>query len=357
MPGTRRRAYFLLPLIFAIYAPLALPSTPADHTVFERLFEGPKVVNIVDDFLTFWELSKAEPLERQRFWWKRLVESKYPDYFERAVYRNADAQTRRVMLDDFLLRIPERIDELRQFNIRMSDPRTSGLIHAFAAFKTRFADYHQQHNIFIGLSLFGFDGAVRPVSNEAGIPDTLCLGAEVLCTYSPEELQIALLHEFFHLYHFAFLFQQPSVAEFRLPYMPLMIEGMAVAASESIEPGYSRAAYLHFNSDGLKAQEGDIKTNAALFLDLVERNAPPEEYEPWFRSSSTENVPSRGGYLLGLEVTRRVLGAMSLEQMARLTPAQLREHAEEQLSDMAGRQILVFATPGDHPITNAASER
>ena len=59
---------------------------------------------------------------------------------------------------------------------------------------------------------------------------------------------------------------------------------------------------------------------------------------------STDNVPSRGGYLLGYEVTRRVLAAMPLEQMVRLAPAQLREHAEEQLSEIAGRQILVFAT-------------
>lgn len=344
MARFRRIAFLLMAFLLPVCAPATQARTIAERNIFVRLFEGPQVVNIVDDFLYFWDAYKDRPAAQQRFWWKRLVEDRHRDYFERAVYRNADAKTRRAMLDEFLVRVPERVEALREFNRNITDPHTSPLIAAYVTFKTRFADYQQQRDIYIGLSLFRFDGAVRPVQNEAGVPDTLCLGAEVLSTYSPDDLSVALLHEFFHLYHFGFLFQQPSLEAFRTPHMPLMIEGMAVAATEAMLPGHPLAFYLHFSDDSLKTQGRDLRENASRFLQLISDNAPPEQYEPWFRNTPAESVPARGGYLLGYEVTRRVLAMMPFEQMVRLAPAELREHAEEQLSEIAGRNVLIFAT-------------
>ncbi|HKP10584.1 MAG TPA: hypothetical protein VJZ91_00690, partial [Blastocatellia bacterium] len=262
MAGFRRIAFLLVALLLPVCAPAADARTLAERNIFERLFQGPKVVNVVEDFLTFWEAMKDKPAAQQRYWWKRMVEDKHRDYFERAVYRNADVKTRRAMLNEFLVRVPERIEELREFNRRIADPHTSPLIAAYVGFKTRFPDYQQQRDIYVGLSLFRFDGAVRPVQNEAGVPDTLCLGAEVLSGYSPDDLSVALLHEFFHLYHFSFLFQQPSLDEFRTPHMPLMIEGMAVAATEVMLPGHPLNFYLHFSDESLKAQGHDLRANA-----------------------------------------------------------------------------------------------
>src|SRR5689334_2964575 len=302
MSGLRRIAFLMMPLLLLVCAPAATAKTLAERSIFERLFQGPKVVNVVDDFLTFWDAMKSKPPAQQRYWWKRMVEDKYRDYFERAVYRNSDVKTRRALLNEFLVRVPERIEALRDFNRKIADPHISPLIKAFVAFKTRFPDYQQQHDIYIGLSLFRFDGSVRPVQNDNGVPDTLCLGAEILSGYSPDELSVALLHEFFHLYHFNSLFQQPSLDEFRTPYMPLMVEGMAVAATEAMLPGHPTAFYLHFSEDDHKTQEHDLRLNAARFLELIADNAPPEQYEVWFRNTPTDTVPSRGGYLLGYEV-------------------------------------------------------
>jgi hypothetical protein len=344
MAGFRRIVFFTMPLLLLVCAPAAQAKTLAERSIFERLFEGPKVHNVVEDFLTFWDAMKDKPLAQQRYWWQRMVEDKHRNYFERAVYRNTDVKARRAMLDEFLVRVPERVEALREFNRNMADPHTSPLIRAFVAFKMRFPNYQHQRDIYIGLSLFRFDGSVRPVQNDAGVPDTLCLGADVLCGYTPDELRVALLHEFFHLYHFGFLFQQPALDQFRAPHVPLMIEGMAVAATEAMLPGQPTGFYLHFNDDNLKTQEHDLRANAARFLELMDSNAPSEQYEAWFRSTPTETVPLRGGYLLGYEVARRVLATMPLEEMMRLTPVQLREHAEEQLSEIAGRRILVLGS-------------
>ncbi|HKP86464.1 MAG TPA: hypothetical protein VJZ26_10220 [Blastocatellia bacterium] len=343
MTNFKRVAILVALLLLSHQWPRASASSDASRSIFERLFNGHKVINVVDDFLVFWEQAKDKPLARQRVLWRRMVENKHRDYFDRAVYRSADPKSRRAMLDEFLVRIPERVDSIREFNKNISDIRTSPLVLAFIDFRTRFPEYQQQRNVCIGLSLFRFDGAVRPVENDAGIPDTLCLGAEVLCRYTPEQFRIALAHEFFHLYHFGFLFQQPALAEFRTPHMPLMIEGMAVAATEAIYPNHPRSYYLHFSDEELAAQQRNLAPSAERFLELIASAAPPEQYEMWFTNMQSDEAPPRGGYLLGYEVTNRVLATFTLEQMVRMSPADLREHAEEQLAAMAGDRVLVLA--------------
>ena len=69
----------------------------------------------------------------------------------------------------------------------------------------------------------------------------------------------------------------------------------------------------------------------------------PERYEEWFTSAPGCETPLRGGYLLGYEVAKRVLAAFTLEQMVRMTPAQLREHAEEQLAAMSTDGVIMMA--------------
>ena len=339
-----------IPLLMALIillgpASFARPQPTSERPVMERLFNGHRVVNIVDDFLLFWDQAKYATPYRQRRLWMRMVENKHRDYFERAVYRGADARERRAMLNEFFLRVAGQVDAIRELNKKISDIGTGLLSQPFIYFKARFPDYEQQGDVYVGLSLFRFDGAVRPVSNDAGVPDTLCLGAEVLAGYTPEQIRITIAHEFFHLYHFSFLFQYPSVEEFKTAHMPLMIEGMAVAATEELYQLEPRTLYLHFSDEELAAQERDLGTSAALYLDLIARGAPPDLYESWFTNAQTAESLPRGGYLLGYEVTKRVLATLNLQQMARMTPAELREHAEEQLAVMAGRGVLLLNFP------------
>jgi hypothetical protein len=338
-----KRIPFLIALVVMLGpASFALPKPASERSAMERLLDGRRVINIVDDFLQFWDHAKHATPYRQRRLWKRMVESKHQDYFNRAVYRNADAKERRAMLDEFLMRVAGQVDTIRDFNKKISDIGTSLLSEPIVYFKARFPDYQQQGDIYIGLSLFRFDGAVRPVANDAGVPDTLCLGAEVLAGYSSEQVRITIAHEFFHLYHFGFLFQHPSLEEFKTAHMPLMIEGMAVAATEEVYQSQPRRLYLHFSDEELVAQQRELAPSAERYLELIALGAPSNQYEPWFTNAQTDEALPRGGYLLGYEVTKRVLATLNLERMARMTPAELREHAEEQLAAMAGRGILLL---------------
>jgi hypothetical protein len=322
-------------------ASFAAPDPTIERSAMERLLDGHKVINIVDDFLLFWDQAKHATPNRQRRLWKRMVESKHYDYFDRAVYRKADAKERRAMLDEFLMRVAGQVDAIRDFNKKISDIGTSLISEPIVYFKARFPEYQQQSDIYIGLSFFRFDGAVRPVANDAGVPDALCLGAEVLAGYTSEQVRVTIAHELFHLYHFGFLFQHPSLAEFKTAHMPLMIEGMAVAATEEVYQSQPRKLYLHFSDEELVAQQRQLGASAARYLELIALSSPPDHYEPWFTNAQTDDALPRGGYLLGYEVTKRVLATLNLQQMARMTPAELREHAEEQLAAMAGQGALL----------------
>ena len=316
------------------------------QSVLERLLDNQHVINIVDDFLLFWDEAKDQPLRTQRRMWRRMVENKHRDYFDRAVYRTTDPTVRREMLNEFLIRVPSQVDAIREFNRNITDLSTSPLIEAFVYFKARFRDYKQESDLYIGLSMYRFDGAVRPVQNDEGEPDTLCLGAEVLSGYSREQMLVALVHEFFHLYHFSFLFKDVDeipTAEFSTAHIPLMVEGMAVAAAEEVFPFKPRELYLHFDPEELEEQQRDLRQNALQFLRLIRESAPPAEYQQWFTHVHLGEAPPRGGYLLGYEVVKQVMSTYGMEQMVRMSLSELREHAEEQLSALGNERVLLMA--------------
>src|SRR5262249_22978855 len=143
---------------------------------------------------------------------------------------------------------------MRQFS-RIASQK---VLEVIVDFKARFPEYRQRRDIYIGISLMSFDASVRSVHNEMGVPDTLCIAADVMSAYSSDQFQIAMAHEFFHLYHFGTLFKgllgisrfslifhQELLASLITPQAPLMIEGMAVAGSEAVYPGRPAATYLH----------------------------------------------------------------------------------------------------------------
>ena len=346
MASVRRIIIAVGVILFLTQSPLAHTKPDAYQTILGRLLDNQPVVNIVDDFLIFWDRARDKTPATQRRLWKRLVETKHQEYFDRAVYRTMDPVIRRAMLDEFLIRVPARVEAIRLFNESIADLPTSPLVETVIHFKSTFREYRQQGAIYIGLSMFRFDGAVRPVQNDEGIPDTLCLGAEVLAGYTREQLCVAITHEFFHLYHFGFLFEdadEMSADEFCTAHIPLMIEGMAAAGTQEVLPYETRERYLHFEKEELAAQQQDLSENAGKFLDMIQEGAAPERYQQWFTHSHAGDAPSRGGYLIGYEVIKRLMAVYRIDELVRMTPAELREHAEEQLAAIANERILLMA--------------
>ncbi|HYM01272.1 MAG TPA: DUF2268 domain-containing putative Zn-dependent protease, partial [Blastocatellia bacterium] len=318
----------------------------------EIILDGNQIVNMLPDVLAFWDIAQGKRLSHQRALWVRMVESKYKDYFERAVYRGADQDSRMAILDSFLTQLPSRIRLIRQFASRAPE----AIVDAMIDFKARFPHYAQARDIYLGVSLSMFDGAVKPVGNPFGVPDTLCLAADILSNYSPDQLKILLVHEVFHLYHFDYLFagvykqynvglvfDQEVMNRLVASYVPLMVEGMAVEASEEIYPGYPLTMYLHYTGQQLADQQDELVQSAQDFLEMIKSGALPYQYDRWF-NGNYDGIPRRGGYLLGYEVTKRSLQSSNLELMMHRPPEQLGEEAVNQLSTMIGEKVVLMAS-------------
>ena len=329
-------------------------ATAADNA--DILLDQHRIINVVDDVLAYWNQAKGKTLPRARRLWLRLVESKNKDFFERSVYRYSSPDERREMLDEFLIKLPSRIDAIRQFNKLFESPSTNPVVAGVLDFKARFPEFRIKQDIYLGVSLLRFDGSVRPVASEEGYPDTLCLGADVLSSYPPEDIQIVVSHELFHTYQFNFLFKpeivslrsgllvkQVQLASLATAHTPLMIEGMAVAASEAVYPNRPRLSYLHLSEETLLQQQSELMRNSQRYLLLMTTGAGPDQYEQWFTNGSNESVPSRGGYLLGYEVIKRMLGRFTFEDLVRMKPAQLREQAEEQMGAITTDWVMLVA--------------
>ena len=343
----------LVSVLFTRLAPCAVASSAGGvPPAADIILDGNQIVNMLPDVLAFWDAAQGKRLSHQRALWTRTIETKYKDYFERAVYRGADQDTRMAILDAFLTQLPAKIGQIRQF----ASQGPEAVVDAMIDFKARFPHYNQQRDIYLGVSLSIFDGSVKPVGNEFGVPDTLCLAADVLASYSPDQLKILFVHEMFHLYHFDFLFagvykqynvglvfDQEVMNRLVASYIPLTAEGMAVDASEEIYPGRPLTMYLHYTDQQLSDQQDEIVQNAQDFLEMIKMGALPYQYDRWF-NGTYDGIPRRGGYLLGYEVTKHALESSNLEMMMRKSPEQLGELAVTELSTMIGEKVILMAT-------------
>jgi hypothetical protein len=342
-----KRFAFTFALVF--FSGLFATARAAERNPIETLLNGHRIINVCDDFLAFWDKAEGKPLRVQRRLFRAMVESRHRDYFERAVYRNATREERLALLNRFLKEAPDRVAAIKQLNSTLSDISSNPIIDAIVLFRQPLPlrDYRQSTDIYFGLSLLQFDGSVRAVGNDLGLPDTLCLGADVLAGYRPEQIRVTIIHEFFHLYHFDFLLQQPDWYDIRTAHARLMIEGLAVAASEMAYLGQPRELYLNFSQEEMAAQQQELAENSRRYLDLIRAAAPPEEYGLWFSKIEDEDSISRGGYLLGYEVVKRLLPAYGIDELMRMGLGELRRHAEEQLSAMSGHQVLLMSGDRD----------
>ena len=112
-------------LVFGLSSISQAKAAPSEELGF--FLEQPRIVNVVDDFLTFWDHTRGMSLRRQRRAFVRMVENKHRDYFERAVYRGASEADRRIMLDNLLLRVPWHVGAIREFNKTAPDIVAQGL--------------------------------------------------------------------------------------------------------------------------------------------------------------------------------------------------------------------------------------
>lgn len=230
---------------------------------------------------------------------------------------------------------------LPEFDAMADDVRrlAAGFPAVHAAHVRRFAralpDFdHARTRIYLLPSLFAFDGHLEPGGE--GLP--LFIGADGLVRYhgSSPDLSVFLDHESFHLYQFQVA---PGLIGDPAPpvYGALWIEGTATYASERLNPD---AGLLHVLLDDAALAGADAGTRRAVASAMLDALDSTDEADAarFFSAGESGPFPARGGYLVGLEVARRIGRELSLAELPRLQGPALRERVARELAALATGQ-------------------
>ncbi|MCL7713534.1 hypothetical protein [Stenotrophomonas mori] len=208
-------------------------------------------------------------------------------------------------------------------------------VHAGHArrFSDAFPDFQRTRApLYLLPSLFAFDGHLEPDGDR--LP--LFIGADGLVRYhgpSPD-LAVFLDHESFHLYQAqvapeAMLDPAPPL------YATLWSEGVASHVSERLNPD---AALLHVLLDDARLAAADAATRrglASAILAVLDSTQDADAARFFSAGASAEPWPARGGYLIGLEVARRVGQDLPLAHLPRLQGPALRQRLAHELRALA----------------------
>jgi len=234
---------------------------------------------------------------------------------------------------------PERIARwLPGFDAIAADVRriAAGFAEVHAAHARRFAaafpDFDRSRApIYLLPSLFAFDGHLEP--GDGQLP--LFIGADGLVRYhgATPDLAVFLDHESFHLYQAqvapdTMLDPAPPV------YAMLWTEGVASHVSERLNPD---AALLHVLLDDTHLAGADAATRrelAAAILAVLDSTQEADALR-FFSAGASGPWPARGGYLIGLELARRVGRDLPLAQLPRLQGTALRQRLAHELAVLA----------------------
>ncbi len=201
-----------------------------------------------------------------------------------------------------------------------------------AAFRRALPDFDSAASpVYVLPSLFSFDGHLEPEGR--WLP--LFFGPDAIVRYHGEDADLRVLtsHEMFHCYQ-----GQKNPAMCRDPnppmYASLWIEGTATFASERLNPGASALHVLLDDQALLRDGAATAPRVAARMLQLID-STEEKDAAAFFSSGFKGDWPARAGYYVGLVAARRIGEGLSLQQLAAMPAAEVRQRFAQELSRLA----------------------
>ena len=193
-----------------------------------------------------------------------------------------------------------------------------------ARFRETFPDFRCATPVYFVYSAGAFDGATRDVSGKTA----LMFGLDMIARLK-EELPPLVVHELFHVYQEERL-GDPSKAFFwrcgRRGSRP-------TSAESSIRTCRSRRCAACRPSSRSRPRCRRSRARRSTLLD----NEKPDEYARFFYGGQKIEIPQRSGYYLGYRVAAEAGKTRSLQELAGLTPAQVRPIVAKELEKLAGK--------------------
>jgi hypothetical protein len=290
--------------------------------------------NLMPAFLAFEQQTEDLPPERRAQLFADTFAPKYRDFYSE-LGRVEDGKgfptSTRLRKDALGLLDPGHMESLPGFApltqakfeavARSTGPEFD---HAQAAFSDTFPDFKCPAEITLGPSFLHFDGHVY--FDKAGGRHML-FGVDALAVeHNQAEMPAIFAHELFHTYHREALGKAYPKDDGAL-WWSMWMEGLATYASQRLNPALSPQQVLGFPPDLVTRMQmpGVIQRAARLLLaDLDTSNSA------WFETTHTvSNLPPRTGYYMGYELAASLGRDHSLDWLAHLPPAQVKQEARK----------------------------
>jgi hypothetical protein len=204
-------------------------------------------------------------------------------------------------------------------------------VSAYRAGLTRFAkafpSFRPTMPVYVIHSLGEMDGGTRELN---GRP-VLMFGADMIARiHANEAIEPLVDHELFHTYHQRFFAECPQL------WCALWIEGLATYVTVSLNPKATDSELLLDYPKPIRAAT-DARMADALCYTRANLDATDEAMLGRFVDGSAkgEPFPARFGYYVGYRIAERMGRDLTLDQLARLTPAEVRGRMAEAIDSLA----------------------
>ena len=293
-----------------------------------------KIINLGENFRTFWSEAKDCPYGVQEKLWNKYIESDEQDFYDDIVFQKDDREdcreysekNRKKRLKLFFEKVPEiytpMMQEFESFD--------HIIISQLEKFKNHFPDANfSDVSAYAVPSVMSFNGKGEILNDKP----VLAFGMDMIAYFvkNPKCLEgfhavhdadILYSHEMFHVYHNKFLSitKEKIKKEGKLSHL-LWMEGLAVFASGVLNPNASIEAML-MDANLPKIAKPKIKSLSEKFLKVAGEKLHnlenPQISGAWFDMSTLDNdILIRGGYYLGFEVVSNIANKYQLEELVR----------------------------------------
>jgi len=217
--------------------------------------------------------------------------------------------------------------ELRPRYERTAAAFASMLAPARDDFARHFPDLAPIGDVHLVHSVGEMDGGLRTIGGRR----YFVFGADVMAKlYAPGDERPFFQHELFHVYHRQFL------GECRPVWCALWAEGLAVYASEQLNPGATDAQMGLTVPRPIRPEVDADRARAVCAVRARFDSERPEDYAPLFLGrSQLPGLPPRFAYYVGYLAAREAARTHSLQQLARLPAGQARPVVAAALAALA----------------------
>jgi hypothetical protein len=299
---------FTVSLLAAAWFGAALPTSPGTAGSSPEGAAKFKIVDVVRDFISYYEKCSASAEAQRKAEWDRILEAKHSDFFNEVIYRKKEAADREKFkewcIETFWSDVAPKMPAVRELHATAAD--TIGDV--VNGFQKKFPDFRPSTDFYLTIS-FSFRGKVVDVKGK----DVFAIGLE---NFEPgqTQLRITIAHELFHLYHFQFFSASGGL------YRSLWAEGLASYASSVIVPGYRFSQYLGFPGEKMNRCQELLPTMAKELLRELGNNDQRIKRIYFGAEPNDTEIPPEAGYYVGFLIIESLAKKNSLADLARMKP-------------------------------------